>query len=614
MSIAGHRLAILLYNHSVSRGPRGCVLSSEHLERRLAAILAADVAGSCRLIGIDEEGTLAQLKALRKTLFDPKITDHRGRIVKNTGDGALVEFASVIDAVRCADEIQRGMAEQNADVPQHKRIEFRIGIHVGDIIIEENDIFGDGVNIAVRLEGIAEPSGICISDDVHRQVRGKIGITFKDMGSQSLKNIAEPMRVWCVPNRCAVPEVADRLLVDDAEPLALPDRPSVAVLPFQNMSGDHDQDYFADGMVDEITTALSRFKPLFVIARNSSFTYKGKAADIKQIGRELGVRYELEGSVRKAGGKVRIIGQPIDAATGVHLWADRFEGDLSDIFALQDRMTESVISAIEPKMFQTEIDLAVRRPKNLSAYDLCLRAMPHLYSFTRSGSAEALRLVSRALEIDPRYGFAATLAGSGHIQNVTQGWAADPKSETAEGLRLLRLALSIDGNDHLALSMLGAAATWSGDFDTAKEMVDRAVALNPNAAFAWGQRGWTYRVAGQSEEAIRSFERAIRLSPFDALLFLRLTEMSVAFINLGRFDDAVAAAKKALNQNQTFAASYRCLASALAHLGREAEARQAAASLLELEPDFRISDWVTRGGPRQDRVFIDGLRKAGLLE
>ena len=537
------------------------------------------------MIGIDEEGTLAQLKALRKTLFDPKITDHRGRIVKNTGDGALVEFASVVDAVRCADEIQRGMAEQNTDVPQVKRIEFRIGIHVGDIIIEDNDIFGDGVNIAVRLEGIAEPGGICISDDAHRQVRGKVDITFEDTGPQSLKNIAEPMRVWRVPSGRAMPTVPNRLPVADAEPLTLPDKPSIAVLPFQNMSGDPDQDYFADGMVDEITTALSRFKSLFVIARNSSFTYKGKVVDIKQVGRELGVRYVLEGSVRKAAGKVRIIGQLVDATTGMHLWADRFEGDLSDIFALQDRMTDSVVSAIAPKMFQTEIDLAARRPNNLSAYDLCLRAFPHLYSWTRGGSAEALRLVSRALEMNPRYGLAARLAGGCHLLNVGQGWAADPNSEIAEGLRLLRLALSIDGNDNLALSLLGrATASFSGDFDTAREMVDRAVALNPNSSRAWEQRGWTYLIAGQPEEAIRSFERAIRLSPFDPLLFSTFAGMSVAFIGLGRFDEAVSAAKKAVRQNPLYPFTYRCLASALAHLGREAEAREAVAGLLELEP------------------------------
>jgi TolB-like protein/tetratricopeptide (TPR) repeat protein len=407
--------------------------------------------------------------------------------------------------------------------------------------------------------------------------------------------------------------VPDNAVEPPNSALTLPDKPSIAVLPFQNMSGDPNQDYFADGIVDEITTALSRFKSLFVIARNSSFTYKGKAVDIKQIGRELGVRYVLEGSVRKVAGKVRIIGQLIDAGTGVHLWADRFEGDLGDVFTLQDRMTESVVSAIEPKVFQTEIDLATHRTNNANAYDLCLRATPHLHSFTRGGSAEALRLVSRALESDPRYAFAATLAGSCHLQNVTQGWAADPKSEFAEGLRLLQLALSIDGNDHLALSMLGYAVGWSGDFDTAIEMVDRAVASNPNAAFAWGLRGWAYRVAGKPEEAIRSFERAVRLSPFDPLLFVRLTGMGVAFVGLGRFDDAVAAAKKALSQNRTFAAAYRCLTAALAHLGREAEAREAAARLLELEPDFRISEWVARSGRRHDdQMFIDGLRKAGL--
>src|SRR5712672_984035 len=602
-------------NNSISPSP-GCILSSEHIERRLAAILAADVAGSCRLIGIDEEGTLAQLKALRKTLFDPKVTDHRGRIVKNTGDGALVEFGSAVDAVRCAVEIQRGMAEQNIDVPQVKRIEFRIGIHVGDIIIEDNDIFGDGVNIAVRLEGIAEPGGVSISDDVHRQVRGKVDLAFQDMGAQALRNIAEPMRVWRIGINClSTPKVSTYSFPNRAEPLVLPDRPSIAVLPFQNMSGDPDQDYFADGMVDEITTALSRFKSLFVIARHSSFTYKGKALDIRQVGSELGVRYVLEGSVRKAAGQVRIIGQLIDATSGKHLWADRFEGDLSDIFALQDRMTESVVSAVAPKMLQTEIDLAARRPNNLSAYDLCLRAFPHLYSWTRGGSTEALRLASRALEIDPRYGFAATQAGSCHLINVNQGWTADPKSEIAEGLRLIRLALSIDGNDDVALSILGwATASFSDDYDTARKMGDRAVALNANSAFAWELRGFTYELAGQPEEAIRSFERAIRLSPFDPWLPRRFTGMGIALIGLGRFDEAVAAAKNALQTNQTYGPAYRCLAAALAHLGRDAEAGKTVAQHLEIEPHFRISEWVAHTGQWQAQMYIDGLRKAGLPE
>jgi TolB-like protein len=411
--------------------------------------------------------------------------------------------------------------------------------------------------------------------------------------------------------------------VEPAKPtLTLPDKPSIAVLPFQNMSGDPEQDYFTDGMVDDIITALTRFKLMFVIARNTSFTYKGRAVDIKQVGRELGVRYVLEGSVRKAAGKIRITGQLLDATTGAHLWADRFEGDLGDVFALQDEVTANVVSAIQPKLLQTEIDLAARRPNNLSAYDLCLRALSHFRSLTRSGSAEALQLVSRALEIDRRYGFAATLAGGCHLLNYFQGWAADPNSEIAEGVRLFRLALSIDGNNPEALSVLGRVTAFlSGDFDTAREMVDRAVALNPNAAMAWSHRGWTYQIAGQPEEAIRSFERAIRLSPFDPWRFSTFTGMSFAFIGLGRFDEAVVAAKKAIRKNHNSSRIYLCLAAALAHLGREAEARETVARLFELEPNFRISDWIERtsdwidhSGQRRSQLYIEGLRKAGLPE
>ena len=392
----------------------------------------------------------------------------------------------------------------------------------------------------------------------------------------------------------------------------LPDKPSIAVLPFENMSGDPEQEYFADGMVEEIITALSRFKSLFVIARNSSFTFKGRAVDIKEVGRTLGVRYVLEGSVRKAAGKVRISGQLIDAVSGAHLWADRFEGDLSDVFALQDEVTANVVPAIQPKLLQTEIDLAARRSNDFSAYDLCLRAQ-HLQSWTRDGSAESLRLASRALEIDPRSSFAATLAGECHLRNVRLGWAADPKSEIAEGMRLLRLALSIDRSATLALSLLGnAIASFSDDYDTAREMVDRAVALNPNSSRIWELRGFAYLTAGEPEEAIRSFERRIRLSPFDPLLFSTLAGMSVALIGLRRFDEAISVAKKAVRQNPLYPFAYRCLASALAHLGHEAEARVAVAGLLELEPDFRISERVTYWDLSRFQLYIDGLRKAGL--
>ncbi len=489
-------------------------MSSEHVERRLAAILAADVAGSCRLIGIDEEGTLARLKALRRTLFDPKIAEHHGRVVKNTGDGAIAEFASVVDAVRCADEIQRGMAEQNIDVPQDKRIELRIGIHVGDIIIEENDIFGDGVNIAVRLEGIAEPGGISISDDARRQIRGKVDITFEDLGSQSLKNIAEPMRVWRVPYGRAMPAVPTRLRVDGAA-LTLPDKPSIAVLPFINMSGDPEQEYFADGMVEDIITALSRFKALFVIARNSSFTYKGRAVDVKQVGRELGVRYVLEGSVRKAANRVRITGQLVDAATGAHLWSERFDGGLGDIFDLQDQVTESVVGAIAPALEKAEIERAKRKPtESLDAYALYLRGLARLYQFgNRQANAEALRLFNSAIELDPDFASAYARAAFCYVSAKANGWISVTGNEIAEVTRLAQRAVELGKDDAIALAASGwALAFVVRDLEVGAGLVDRALVLNSNSAEAWSLGGWVKNWLGEPEAAIERFARAMRLS------------------------------------------------------------------------------------------------------
>ena len=401
--------------------------------------------------------------------------------------------------------------------------------------------------------------------------------------------------------------------------LALPDRPSIAVLPFQNLSGDQEQDYFADGMVEDIITALSRFKSLFVIARNSSFTYKGRAVDIKQVGRELGVRYVLEGSVRKAAGTVRITGQLIDAATGAHLWADRFEGNLDDVFALQDKITEAVVSAIEPTVYQAEIDLAARRrPVDLSAYDLGLRASQHFNSMTREGLAEALSLCHRALELDPRYGYAAFIAGSCHFVSISQGLAPDPKRATEEAIRLLSLALAIDKNDSDVLATVGLGMSYlAEDTDAATELVDRAVALNPNSTLAWTQRGHAYLLGGKCAEAVRSFERSIRLNPLDPLLYMTLSGMGFALIELRRFDEAVAAAKKAIRQNPNYVTSFYCLASALGHLGPEAEAQKAVSRLLELNPDFRISEWVKRGSSQwhtRNKLVIEGIRKAGIPE
>ena len=581
-------------------------------ERRLVAIFAADVEGYTRLMGANEVETLQALTQ-RRTILDGQIASHRGRIANTAGDSVLAEFGSAVDAVTCAVEAQAALAELNAGLSSDRHINFRIGVHVGDVMVKGGDLFGDGVNIAARLQTLASPGGTCISSVAHDQVRKILPFAFTDLGAQQVKNIEEPLRAFAVSAKGASSITSPSVV---SIPLALPDKPSIVVLPFQNMSGDPEQEYFADGMVEEVTTALSRFNSLFVIARNSSFTYKGRAVDIKQVGRELGVRYVLEGSVRKAPGKVRVTGQLIDATTGVHLWADRYEGDSGDVFALQDRMSEAVVSAIAPKLVQTEIEISMRRRSaNLGAYDLCLRALPHIYSLTREGIVEALHFLSRALEIDPRYGTAASLAAGCHAFNIVQGWSVDPKSEIAEATRLSSLALSVDPNDPETLAMVGRGRAYMyGDFDAAIEMVDRAAALNPNAANVWDNRSWVYQYAGRAEEAIQSFERAIRLSPLDPMLYSRFAGMGIALLKLNRFEEAVAAANRAIRQNQTFSTTYRCLAAGLAHLGREDEAKHAVARLLELEPNFRVSEWVARAGKWQSSQFIEGLRKAGLPE
>jgi TolB-like protein len=412
------------------------------------------------------------------------------------------------------------------------------------------------------------------------------------------------------------PAVPDNRVEPEKLTLALPDKPSIAVLPFENMSGDPEQDYFSDGMVEEIITALSRFKWLFVIARNSSFTFKGKAVDIKEVGRRLGVRYVLEGSVRKASGKVRIAGQLVDAATGAHIWADRFERDLTDVFALQDEVTVAVVSAIQPKLLQTEIEMATRRrPENLTAYDFYLRATQQFYLMTREGLAEAITLAHRALELDPRFGFVAALAGACHMNNVVLGYSIDRQFERKEAVRLVRLALSVDNSDPETLALACVTLAFvAGDYESAVEMADRAVALNQNSFEAWHARGWVYFLAGLPEEAVRSFERGIRMSPIDPRLHVSLTGMGMAFIELRRFDEAIVAGKNAQRQNPSYSSAYLCLASALAHLGRDAEAREAATRLLELDPAFTTSTRIGRGRYSNAKLLTEGLRQAGLPE
>ncbi len=589
------------------------------VSRRLVAVFAADVEGYSRLMGADEVGTLKGLTE-RRAILDRLIGDHRGRIANTAGDSVLAEFGSAADAVQCAVDAQTALAAANSGVVPDRRISFRIGIHIGDVMVRAGDLFGDGVNIAARLQTLANPGTVCISGATYDQVRKVLPMTFVDLGVQQVKNIQEPIRAYQATALGEANEPAIARLDDIANSPPMPDKPSIAVLPFENMSGDPEQEYFADGMVEEIITALSRFKSLFVIARNSSFTFKGRAVDIKEVGRRLGVRYVLEGSVRKALGKVRIAGQLIDAVTGAHIWADRFERELTDVFALQDEVTVAVVSAIQPKLFQTEIAMATRRrPENLTAYDFYLRARQQFYLATHEGLAEAIRLAHRALELDPRFGLVAALAGVRHMQNLTWGYAIDPQFDREEAIRLLRLALSIDDGDPETLAYASVISAFMiGDCESEMEMADRAVALNPNSFEAWNCRGWVYRNAGLPEEALRSFERAMRMSPVDPELHQSFVGMGYAFIELGRFDEAVVAGKKAQRQNPFFPGTYRCLASAFAHLGRDAEAREAAARVLEFDPAFSMSAWIARapglGGQSSSKVLIEGLRKAGLPE
>ena len=579
------------------------------MERRLAAILAADVAGYSRLMGIDEEGTHKDLKAHCHELVEPKIQQHRGRVIKNTGDGFLAEFTSVLDAVRCATEIQQAMTVRNAKTPDDRRIEFRIGVHQGDIITDSGDIFGDGVNVAARLEGIADPGGICLSARVQEDVRGRLELACSDMGEQQLKNIERPVRVYRIQLENK-PTKSRRALV-------LPDKPSIAVLPFQNLSGDREQDYFADGVVEEIITALSRMIWLFVIARNSSFTYKDRIVDVKQVGQELGVRYVLEGSVRKSSNRVRVAGQLIDAATATHLWADRFEGGLEDIFDLQDRVTMSVVGAIAPKLQQAEIERAKRKPTgSLDAYDYFLRGMASFYQWTKEDNSEALRLFYRAIELDPDFSSAFGMASFCYVLRKVNGWRADPVQETAEGSRLAQRAADLGKDDAVALGTAGQTFAYlAHDLDAAAALIDRALMLNPNLVATWLFSGWVRDWLGEPEVALEHLKQALRLSPLDPLIFRVQGAIALAHFLGGRYDESSSWADKALQNNSRFLPAMLFAAASNALAGRSAEAKKAMSRASEIDPTLRVSvikDWTPLRRAGDLARFEDGLRKAGL--
>ena len=598
-------------------------MADSDLRHKLAAILAADVAGYSRLMSADEAATVGSLDAAR-AIFRAQVEAHRGRVNDMVGDAALAVFDAATGAVAAALDIQREINALAAQQPEDRRMRLRIGIHLGDVIEKaDGTVYGDGVNIAARLESLAEQGGITVSAAVHEAARKSVSAAFEDLGEQQVKNIPYPVRAY----RVAV-EGAVRAAPVAPKALPLPDKPSIAVLPFTNMSGDPEQEYFADGVVEDIITALSRVQWFFVIARNSSFTYKGRAVDIKQVGRELGVRYVLEGSIRKAGNRVRITGQLIEAATGHHVWADRFEGTLEDIFDLQDRITESVVGAIEPNVRQAEFDRIRSKPtSNLDAYDLCLRATGNM---TPDSSPEAreegMGLLRRAIEIDPKYSLAKGMLAFMHLRRVMDGigGAEDVKG----GLRLAEEALADHGENPTTLSMAAMVLASLGyralgfrvvgfRYDEALRATDRALSLSSNLSIVLFAAGIVRTYVGDADVAIAHFQRALRLSPRDKGAGAFHASIGVAHVVAGRYEEALAAAQTAIQESPGFSSSHRLLIITLSLLGRMDEAKEVARRYLEMAPGFTVSRYLSVT-PNRDADFrnrvADALRAAGLPE
>ena len=585
------------------------------MERRLAAILAADVVGYSRLMGEDETGTLTALKAHRAQLIDPKIAEHNGRIVKLMGDGALVEFASVVDAVQCAAEIQRGMAERTAGEPENKRIVFRIGINVGDVIVEEGDIYGDGVNVAARLEGLADPGGVLISADAYRYVRNKLNLDYQDLGEQDLKNVSEPVHTY-------------RLLTDGGADANVPARgrtangrtvgPSVAVLPFTNMSGDPEQEYFSDGIAEDIITALSRFHWFLVISRNTSFTYRGVAVDARRAARELGVRYVLEGSVRKAGNRVRITAQLIEAGADRHVWAERYDRDLEDIFAVQDEITARIIASVAPGIVSAEMQRAHRKDvATLDAWDRIMRAHWHLARFTMEDNAEARRLLTEAAQIEPDSALALGDLAMIHTFDGIWNWGVSRDQSLAAAGEAARRAIAIDENNAWGHIALGVVEAFSGRHDESVRRLERAVEISPNDPNAHGHLGFAFALAGDPDAAIVQLDEAERLSPRDPFLAYWYMSRAAAAYAAELYEEAIEWSRKTSEENPRFPGAYRILASACGQLGRIDEAKRALDELLRQMPGLTVTatrQQVPWKNPEHTERYLEGLRRAGLPE
>ena len=576
------------------------------MERRLAAILATDVVGYSRLIRADEEGTIGALQALRADLIDPILGKHHGRIVKLMGDGMLAEFSSVVDAVRAAVESQRAVAERNASLPEEKRIEFRAGINLGDVIVDGNDIQGDGVNVAARLEGLAQPGGICISGSVYEQVRDRLDLSFEDLGEREVKNIARPIRVW--QWTLAASAAANRATLN--EPLPLPEMPSIAVLPFENMSSDPEQEYFSDGITDDIITEISRIPEVMVISRNSTFTYKGKAAKVQDVCRDLGVRYVLEGSVRKAGERVRINAQLIDGRSGGHLWAERYDRALEDIFAVQDDVTEKIVRALEVKLIGGAAALQAREHSHdPEAYDCVLRGREQYRLFSTDSNAAARELYERAIALDPDY--AEPYAGL--AETYVQEWFMGAEPTLDRAFELAQQATARDPNLPLVQEALSTVHLFKKQHAESIATAQRWIDLEPSNADAYATLAGAMHFSGDNEEVIALVEKAMRLNPFYPFYYPHY--IGLANMAMRRFDEAVVALKRAVVRNPEALWPHVFLAACYGHLGETTQAGAQLAEVRRINPEFSISS-LLRLLPYKSRadvdLLIDGLRKAGL--
>lgn len=584
-------------------------MAEERVQRRLAAILAADVVGYSRLMGADEAGTLARLNALRNELLHPKVSEYGGRIVKTTGDGTLIEFPSAVDAVQHAVDVQQALARRNADVHDKERIELRMGVNLGDIIVQDEDIFGDGVNVAARLEALADPGGICISDMVRVGVGNRLALEFTDLGEQSLKNIAEPVRVFRIETEGLAPAKTKSSAAD-----AMFRRPAVAVLPFQNISGDPEQDYFADGLTEDIITALSLWKSFPVIARNSSFAYKGQSPDIRKVGEELGARYVIEGSVRKGGSRVRVSAQLINSETAHHVWAEKFDRDVEEIFDLQDELSQRIAATVAPEVERTEHNKAVtNRPKDLNAWDHVQKGLGYLYEFSLEGNKNARAQFDHALEIDPSYGTAYIGIAWSFIRDLDMGSGGNRSKIISDLLSAANMAVRHDPTDSFAHVVLGIAHNWDKQLDASIVECERALELNPNNTNALMSMGHGLSMMGRRDEGLSYMRNAISLNPRDPRNYLYYSFLARALLTAKEFYEAHEAAKKAISWNSGHPVPHLVMAATLAHLGRIEDAREEMAACERSRPGYTADpeNWVQYRDPADNAFFLDGLRKAG---